>query len=99
MQKISIEVSERLLEEITAEDARGVKERLDAHKLTLTWLKARLRERYGIEFKSRSNLPDLLSGRWVLGSNGRKIIYCARRILDRYESVFPMKGGAKNEKR
>ena len=88
MQKIRIEVSERLLEEITVEDARNVKERLDAHNLTLTWLKARLEEEYGIEFKSRSNLPDLLSGRWVLGSNGRKIVFAAREILDRYESIF-----------
>ena len=88
MQKIRIEVSDRLLEEITVEDARNVKERIDTHNLTLTWLKARLRERYGIEFKSRSNLSALLSGRWVLGSNGRKIVFAAREILDRYESVF-----------
>ena len=99
MQKIRIEISDRLLEEITVKDARGVKERLDAHKLTLTWLKARLREEYGIEFKSRSNLPDLLSGRWALGINGRKIIYCACRILDRYETVFPMKGGEHGEEK
>ena len=93
MQKIRIEVSDRLLEEITAEDARGVKERLDAHGLSAKWLSARLKDEYGINFKSRSNLCDLLHGRWLAGTNGRRVIFCAREILDRYESVFPMKGG------
>ena len=91
MQKIEVEISERLLDEISADDARALRDRLDAHSLTVTWLKARLADEYGIEFKSRSNLPDLLSGRWLIGNNGRKIIFCAREILDRYESVFPIR--------
>lgn len=103
MQKIKIEISERLLKEITAEDARAVKARLDAHSLSVKWLEARLYDEYGIEFKSRSNLSELLLGRWKISkgrhSNGRKIIFCAREILDRYESVFQIgKEGIKNEK-
>ena len=103
MQRIKVKIPERLLSEITAEDAQNVKRRLDAHSLSITWLKARLEEEYGIEFKSRSNLPDLLAGRWSISNNkhnnGRKIIFCAREILDRYESIFSIrKDDTKNEK-
>ncbi len=101
MQIINVVISERLLEKITVEDASAVKARLDAHSLSIVWLKARLEEEYGIEFKSRSNLSDLLAGRWAIGNNkhrnGRKVIFCAREILDKYESVFPIKE-VKNEK-
>ena len=103
MQKIEVNIPERLLESISSDDARLIKERIEAHSLTITWLKARLYEEYGIEFKSRSNLSDLLAGRWPINkgkhNNGRKIIFCAREILDRYESIFPIrKDGIKNEK-
>lgn len=93
MQKISIEISERLLDEITAEDARAVKARLEAAGLSQRWLERRLEEDYGIKFVSRSNLCDLLHGRWAINNgkhnNGRKVIFCAREILERYDSVFP----------
>lgn len=91
MAKINIEVSERLLEAITEEDARAVKRRLEAAHLSQTWLLYHLEEIYGIKI-STSNISDLLNGRWSISRNkhdhGRKIIFCAKEILGRYESVF-----------
>lgn len=81
------EISEQLLDGITADDARAVKQRLEAHGLTQKWLLQRLKIDYGIDI-SFSNLSDLFNYRWSVGKNGRKIIYCAREILERYESVF-----------
>lgn len=101
MQEIKVKISERLLDGITLEDATEIRERLEAHSLSLKWLEVKLYEEYGIEFKSRSNLSDLLAGRWAIGNNkhrnGQKVIFCAREILDKYESVFPIKE-VKNEK-
>lgn len=91
MNNKKVEVSARLLNEITADDARAVKRRLDEHCLSQKWLLRRLRLDYGIEL-SMSNLCDLFYGRWRISnnkhSNGQRVIFCAREILDRYESVF-----------
>lgn len=98
MQKINIDIPERLLSEIGIDDARAVKVRLEAEGLSQMWLAKRLEADYGIKFVSRSNLSDLLNGRWLVGTNARKIIFCSREILDRYESVFQIKKGEENEK-
>ncbi len=72
------------------EKATKIKARMTKHRLSSQWLMLRLSIEHNIGI-DQSTLSQILSGTRCAGDRPRKVLDCAEKVLDRYESFYVRK--------
>ena len=72
---------------ITVDDARALKTALDRNRLTQKWLMHRLDRDFGIKIR-KSQLSEIMDGKRPLGPKMQRLIWCATRVIEEYESFY-----------
>ena len=72
---------------VNVDDAKALLGMLNRNRLTTKWLIHRLNRDFGIKVNT-SYLSQVMNGKREIGPKTQRLIWCAHRVIEEYESFY-----------